>query len=213
MQEFRDIAIVVTVYNESYRQIYESLSRIFANLPSAQVCVLLNGPYRSDVSALTTRFHFKLVTAENFANNDTWFLWWSGMLKFFAASGAKVCFKFDPDTMVDASPTSIPSDDYFGSVIRGGFRNVTFIQGGVTGLSSDAVQQLLAEKLLAPKNVHKWMAPVPAKLPLMDDQFIGEAMACLGIRPVPWPACRSQWKLPVLNNPITHAIVHPRYYR
>ncbi|SRR6266446_5205287 len=213
MRELRDIAIAMTVYNEPYRQIYESLSRVFTNLPSAEVCVFLNGQYRPDVSALTRELNFKLVVSDNLAKNDTWFLWWSGMLKFFVSSGAKVCFKFDPDTMVDAKPTSIPSDDYFGSVRQGGFRKVTFVQGGVTALSSDAVQQLLAEKLLESENVHKWMAPIPANLPLMDDQLIAEAIAYLGIRPVTWRECRSRWRVPVLNTPITHSIVHPRYYR
>jgi len=46
----------------------------------------------------------------------------------------------------------------------------------------------------------------------MDDQLVAGALAKVNISAVPWPDCLSRWKCPVLNDPVTHAIVHPRYY-
>jgi hypothetical protein len=140
-----------------------------------------------------------------------WNLWWLRMLTFFRDSAADVCFKFDPDTMVDATPSAIPSCGYFGDVQRT-FRGVVFVQGGVTGLSASTVAELLEARLLEPRAYKPWMDTVLLRQTFMDDQLLAAALKHLGISPVKWPECKSEWQTPVLNHPREYAIVHPRYY-
>jgi hypothetical protein len=133
------------------------------------------------------------------------------MLRFFSESGAEVCFKFDPDTMVDGIPRAIPKAQYFGDVWRSrlGFR---FIQGGITGLGGAAIHELLRSRLLEPSLCESWMKGIPISPVLMDDQLLAMALQKLGVLPSCWSECRSRWKTPVQNDHKEYAIVHPRYY-
>jgi hypothetical protein len=208
----RTIAIAINVYNEPIAQVEACLGRISAHLSEASVAVFCNGLVREDVSALTKRYHYDLVFGENLAANSTWHLWWNRMFDFYRQSGAEVCFKFDPDTMVDMVPKAIPSADSFGTVWMSKRYRIPFIQGGVTGLSGRVVKLLLSTGLLhssdsaaVPLSQYQWDS-------FADDQHLSMALASLNILPVPWAECMSLWRTPVLNAPVKYAIVHPRYY-
>lgn len=201
------ISVAINVSRESVRQIKECLERIAVNLPRAEVAVFLDGVVRPEIEKLAHNHGFHCIPGENLGNNSDWNRWWIRMLTFFVYSNADVCFKFDPDTMVDARPVLIPTADYFGQVCG------DFVQGGVTGLSRSAVRRLLEFRLLerVPGRQRPWLEE-PRTQEFMDDQLIARALAHIGIFPSRWTECRSEWRDPVLNRPLNHAIVHPRYY-
>ena len=207
-----EIAIALNVYKEPYRQVFECFGRIATNLPSAVVTVFINGIPRPDVCGLAEELGFQIRMGNNFGANSSWHLWWLKMLEFFQDARAATYFKFDPDTMVDANPQAIPENDYFGTVMHSNPWGTPFVQGGITGLSQNAVCRLLKERLLEPGKNKPWMALVPNSCAFMDDQLIAEALASLNIRASVWQECMSVWKTPVLNDPVRYAIVHPRYY-
>jgi hypothetical protein len=207
----RTIAIAINVYVEPIGQLTACLSRIARHFPQALVTAFINGHDRPDLIHVAEQHNTTVVTGDNLARNDTWHLWWLRMLQSFRASHADLCFKFDPDTMVDAVPTCFPDADYFGSVWVSRRYGIPFVQGGITGLSKCAVRRLLASGLLT---------PTPPTIPIIegawknfaDDQHLAVALAKLGISPTEWPECYSQWKTPVSNECRKHAIVHPRYH-
>lgn len=208
----RTIAVAVNVYKEPIAQVEACLGRIYSHLPEAAVRVFCNGVAREDVRELTKCFHYDLVIGKNLAANSTWHRWWKRMLDFYSQAGAEVCFKFDPDTMVDMAPRAIPSADYFGSVWMSKRYRIPFVQGGVTGLSRRALELLIDSGLLdspdsaaVPLSQYRWDS-------FADDQHLSMALSFLHIYPAPWEECMSSWKTPVLNNPVKYAIVHPRYY-
>jgi hypothetical protein len=125
------------------------------------------------------------------------------MLKWFVMTNTNTFLKLDPDTMVDASPKGIPTADYFGCV------HGWFVQGGVTGLSRRLAEQLLAENMLSRSN----SLPCPITYnAFADDKYLAATIARLNIRPTPWCEVYSRWRVQVMNNPVEHCIVHPRYY-
>jgi hypothetical protein len=202
------IAVAVNVFKEPFRQIEECFQRIARNLPNATVAVFLDGVNRPEVLRLARQLGFLPAVGSHCGTNATWNNWWLRMLHFFAFSEADVCFKFDPDTMVDATPNAIPLDHYFGGVPAG----YSFVQGGITGLSKKTIRMILDKKLLesVAGEARPWLTQT---LPdFADDQALGCLLRQQGIYPVHWNECRSDWKSPIDNNPITHAIVHPRYY-
>jgi hypothetical protein len=205
----KSIAVAVNVYRESGRQVEECLSRIARNLPTAAVTIFLNGGDRPDLTWIAAQHGFRVFKGKNLGTNETWHFWWLRMLCFFHETKSEVCFKFDPDTMVDAAPKAIPASDYFGSIWLSRRYRMPFIQGGITGLSKRAVCRLLDSGLLvrerAPAVAEPWQG-------LADDQHLAVFLARLGIGPAPWPECLSQWKMPVTNDRDEYAIVHPRYY-
>jgi len=205
------LAVAVNVYQEPRRQIEECLSRIARNLSTAAVTVFLNGRQRREVECVAEPHGFRVIEGENLGTNVTWSLWWLRVLRFFREANADVCFKFDPDTMVDASPKAIPSADYFGTVWLSRRYRIPFIQGGVTGLSRRAVCNLLDSSLLA-LEVPGASVVTEECQSLADDQYMAMALAKLGIRPTAWTECCSQWRTPVANGSNKFAIVHPRYY-
>jgi hypothetical protein len=207
----RLVAAAVNVHRESARQLEECLSRIARNLPAAAVTVFVNGDHGLSLTQMVERYGLRLVEGPNLGTNATWHFWWLRMLLFFRQEKAEVCFKFDPDTMVDATPRAIPNADYFGSIWLSRRYGIPFIQGGVTGLSGRAVCRLLDSGILLKGSA--CLPPVSeAWQGLADDQHLGLILARLGIAPVAWPECLSRWKTPVANEAQTHALVHPRYY-
>lgn len=206
------IAVAINVHKEPREQVAECTQRIVSNLPSATVMLFIDGESRPDILDLAKQFGFSVIEGENLGRNATWHRWWQRMLNFFDSTDAEACFKFDPDTMVDATPENISPEHYFGSVTHVNAWKTPFVQGGITGLSRELVQLLLSNRSLEPGRHKRWMMPVPPDLPFRDDQMIAEAIAALGVRAVNWPECKSQWKTPLLNDPIQYAIVHPRYY-
>lgn len=214
------IAVAVNVYREPFKQIQVCLTKIARHLPDAPVTVLLN-ERRTDIFDLCRRLGFRVISGENLGTNATWHLFWTRMLHCFVESGADVCFKLDPDTMVDGPLTSVPTDSYFGSVFNERPNTswppftaaaCPFVQGGITGLSIQAVRSLLAERVLEPGKDRPWMEPIPMPSPFVDDKRIAHALKSIGIEAAPWPDCLSRWLEPVLNQPVKYAIVHPRYY-
>jgi hypothetical protein len=208
----KDIAVAVNVYNEPIRQVEACFERICAHLPGASVAVFCNGLRREEIFTLAKYYRYSLTLGENLATNSTWNLWWKRMLEFFHQSGAEICFKFDPDTMVDANPKDFPSSDYFGTVWLSKRYRIPFIQGGITGLSRRAVDSLSQSGLLdlsnstaVPFSQYQWDG-------FGDDQHLAMALAFLKIFPSEWEECKSMWKTQVLNKPIRYAIVHPRFY-
>jgi hypothetical protein len=202
------LAVAVNVFKESPRQIEECFKRISNNLPDAIVGIFLDGVDRPEIIRLARKFGFLPMIGNNYGVNATWNLWWLRMLYFFEWSNASVCFKFDPDTMVDAKPLTIPNSHYFGDVPDG----IPYVQGGVTGLSIETVRTILDKKLLEPiKNEPRpWLALKNSEF--ADDQALGCMLRYINIFPIHWPECKSVWRISVYNNPVTHAIVHPRYY-
>jgi hypothetical protein len=182
-------------------------------MPTASVTVIGNGvvtSYAGELAELIAESGYSFVNGPNLGSNSTWTQWWLRMLYIFDTAQADVCFKFDPDTMVDAMPTSIPAADYFGDVQVNSRRRL-FVQGGITGLSRTAVRRLLASALLESRpDPNCWVPGVQSSF--MDDQLISEVLCRLGILPVAWKECKSSWKVPIRNCPVRHAIVHPRYY-
>ncbi len=202
------IAVAINIFKEPLRQIEECFLRIANNLPNAIVAIFLDGVDRPEVSSLARKYGFLPVISSHYGTNSTWNLWWLRMLYFFDFSKADVCFKLDPDTMVDITPNAIPKDHYFGDVHAGG----SFVQGGVTGISRVAVSIILDKKLLEPVvgEPRHWLTRTEADF--SDDRALGCLLRHIDILPVQWSECKSVWKSPIENNPITYAIVHPRYY-
>jgi len=178
------------------------------NLPYATVGVFLNGVDRPEILSLAETLGFRLTVGHNYGTNAYWDLWWLRMLNFFESSNSDVCFKFDPDTMVDATPLSIPIDDYFGCISG----NREYIRGGAIGISKTVVRAIVEKELLelTAEEIRSW-------LNLTTPHFAEDrALACLlrhiGVCPVHWPECRCRWRKPIRNDPLKYAIVHPRYY-
>ena len=206
--------MAVNVYKESIRQVDQCLSRIARNLPSANKMVFFDGQETREIVELARGLGFEVCVGQNLGRNRTWHLWWLRMLRFFAQTSSAYALKLDPDTMVDRPPERMPDADYFGQ-IQHSFYGFPFIQGGVTGLSLHAVLSLVENRLLERGEMANkvWftvrLSPSAA---FADDQLLALALNHVGIQPVQWDECVSQWKMPVLNDPITHSIVHPRYY-
>jgi lipopolysaccharide biosynthesis glycosyltransferase len=204
----RSIAIAINVFKEPKVQIEECFRRIKCNMPAAKVAIFLDGIERHDVLALAQEYKFLPIIGSHFGTNVTWNIWWLRMLYFFQHTEANVCFKFDPDTMVDAAPSSIPTDHYFGDVPEG----VPYVQGGVSGLSGYTVRLILNQKLLEPAvaEAKPWLTRIDNNF--ADDKALGFMLKHVGIYPVHWKECKSVWRSPVDNCPVQYAIVHPRYY-
>ena len=205
------LAIAVNVYNESIPQLTACLSRIEWNLPNSQRSLFLNGANRKELYLLAERFGFEVVVGRNLGTNQTWHIWWLRMLHFFDRTAAEICFKFDPDTMVDRTPIKFPNADYFGYVkhSRYGF---PFIQGGITGLSISLVRTMIQNRLLNYDPEKRWFShPLQQVTDLADDQFLALVIQDLGVYPTPWTECKSLWRSPVQNESGEYSIVHPRY--
>lgn len=205
-------AVAINIYKEPLEQIDACLARVHEHLPGTPVGIFFNGVMRDDVYALAKSYNCSPMLGENFATNARWNLWWMRMLIFLYETRAEICFKFDPDTMVDKTPTEYPNTDYFGTVWMSRRYRIPFIQGGVTGLSRRAIGLLLSSGLLeypsseaVPVLQYDWDS-------FADDQHLAMALLKLRILPSPWKECRSRWKVPVLNESGEYAIVHPRYY-
>lgn len=206
------LAVAINVYAESVQQVDECFIRIARNLPEAKVSVFLNGEDRSDVRRLADQLGFKVRYGMNLGTNRTWHLWWQRMLEFFCNTGCDVCFKFDPDTMVDRPPVAIPNASYFGDLHYSVY-GFPFVQGGVTGLSIRAIKTIMNDQLLEPVGKKLWFTiRLSPNASFADDQLLALVLKHIDIVPVAWPECKSSWKLPVPNDPVTYAIVHPRYY-
>jgi hypothetical protein len=216
------VAVAINVHQENARQVEECITRVRNHLSPSSLGVFINGMQRPDLHHLFVRSNAQTILGENYGNNTFWNLWWLRMLKWFGSTDAEVCFKFDPDTMVDARPQLIPSDDYFGDVHRSkiefqrdrhwGDNSVPFVQGGILGLSRTAVNRLLASELLEAACISEWCPSISVNLPFMDDHLIAAALRQLSIPPRQWGECKSRWKVIVPNDPISHSVVHPRYY-
>lgn len=207
------VAVAVNVHLEPGQQVYECLTRISSNLPGSKVLVILNGAQRPEVLELARAHGFMTYSGENLGTNHTWHLWWLRMLDFFIASSCDVCLKLDPDTMVDRTPATIPDALYFGDVHYNAEYDLSFVQGGITGFSRDAVHRILESQLLVPGPEKGWFTvPLRPGIALADDQLLAAALKHLDILPVFWSECKSRWRLQVVNVPLIHAIVHPRYY-
>lgn len=207
----RRVVIAVNVYRETYRQMEECLWRISLNLPGSEVRIFFNGDQRADLIPLITKFGMSWATGPNLGTNSTWHIWWLRMLLWFQESRGEICFKFDPDTMVDSTPTAIPIEDYFGDLQRP-YNHIPFIQGGITGLSQNAVQRLIGAGLLESIDKSRSLTEIPANASFMDDQLIAKVLRTINILPVHWLECKSRWKIPIENRMKDYAIVHPRYY-
>jgi tetratricopeptide (TPR) repeat protein len=207
LPENAQIAVAINVSGEPLAQIQECFTRLSANLPKAKVAIFLDGVSRPEVVDLANDFRFSPKVVTKLGTNATWNLWWLRMMRFFADTEADVCFKFDPDTMVDAAPKAILDADYFGHVCA------EYVQGGVTGISRALVRAVLERKLLesSEEEPRPWLAEFSDPR-YIDDQKIAQVFAHLGVRPIKWRECRSIWRWPVPNDPVTHAVVHPRYY-
>jgi hypothetical protein len=215
-------AIAINIYRENRRQIEECLARIAVNMPYSRVGIFLNGESRPDLDQVLSGRSIEVFYGPNYANNAQWTLWWTRMLAWFRLSQANVCFKFDPDTMVDAPPQSLPGDPYFGDVRRSSVRvqpdvywfrkPVPFVQGGIVGLSQKTVHDLLVSKILDPLFHSTWCPPIAPEMIFMEDHLFAAGLRTIGVAPTPWKECKSLWKVPVPNDPVEHAIVHPRYY-
>jgi hypothetical protein len=204
-------AVAVNVFQQAYLQVDNCLTRIRRNLAPASGIVIVNGMIRPDITRLARELDFQVFEGENYGTNSQWNLWWLRMLNFFSGSRANVCFKLDPDTMVDAPPKVIPNADYFGEIYTNHL-GISFVQGGVTGLSITSVKSLLKSNLLETTVCEEWTNGVRMKEDLMDDQLLALALSKLGIVATKWNECKCKWREPLLNDPICHAIVHPRYY-
>lgn len=205
------LAIAVNVHSESISQLAACLSRIEINFPDAQRRLFINGSDGMEFRLLAERFGFSAVVGENLGTNRTWHIWWLRMLHFFDNTEADICFKFDPDTMVDKAPVDLPNADYFGQVqhSRYGF---PFVQGGITGLSIRIVRKIINENLLEYSANKIWFChPLKYRAHLADDQFLALVLQHLDVIPVAWHECKSVWKRPVLNESGEFSIVHPRY--
>jgi hypothetical protein len=207
------LAVAVNVYRESERQVGECLQRIYNNLSGAQVLVILNGDCREDVISIAKGYKFAVHCGENWGTNRRWHLWWLRMLEFFALSQADVCFKLDPDTMVDKAPSMIPDALYFGDVQYNESYDFPFVQGGVTGLSCAAVKRILETRVLIPGPEKEWFKlQLPKREAFADDQLLAACLRHIHILPAHWPQCKSQWRVPLISLPVEYAIVHPRFY-
>ena len=214
------VAVAINVYKETPVQLTECFSRVRANL-SSKVKIFLDGQDRPEVVALAKVFGFEVVVSPNCGCNDRWHLWWLRMLEFFVQSGADVCFKIDPDTMVDRSPV-LCSADYFGSVES--FNGYDYVQGGITGMSQRAAS--LAKTVLEQgtfKSVEEcvcsggrptvgYFAGPVSSWAFTDDHAIAHVLKQVGILPVAWVECLSVWRKPIGNLKLRYAMVHPRYY-
>jgi hypothetical protein len=216
------VAVAINIHKEGKMQICACLERIRRHLPNSSVAIFLNGELRLDLRGAFRDFGVEVFEGDNFANNQQWTLWWLRMLFWFQRSKQQVCLKLDPDTMVDAQPRYFPQAHYFGDVHTAMVRiqlneywypsEMPFIQGGIVGLSINAVEKLIEAKLLHPPKYESWCPPISPDLIFMEDHLIAAALRQLDINPVQWPECKSLWKIPILNYPPQYSIVHPRYY-
>ena len=180
------IAVAVNVYQESVRQITECFERIATNLRDAKVAVFINGEDRPEVFALAARWAFTAIQGENLGTNCTWHLWWRRMVEFFGCTGCEICFKFDPDTMVDRRPKYFPRSPYFGKVDFNAAFNLFFVQGGVTGFSRSAIARVLDARVLEPAPEKIWLTvQLPPSVSFADDQLFAFALRHIGILPSP----------------------------
>jgi hypothetical protein len=144
------------------------------------------------------------------------------MLSWFERVDPDVAIKLDPDTMIDMTPKKIPTSDYFGDVHKSAVTvapdvywhkdPVEFIQGGIVGLSRQARIKLKDSDILASQHLSRWCPAIAPEMIFMEDHLFSQAMKTVGIRPERWTECKSQWRIPIPNNPPEFAIVHPRYY-
>lgn len=206
------VGIAINVFQETPRQVSECFSRIASSFVRPTVKVFVTYPPRIEILRIAHSYEFAVEVGENLASNATWNLWWTRMLRFFQEQNVDICFKFDPDTMADAAPQHLPQDAYFGD-LKVGCSGTLFVQGGVTGLSHLAVTSLLESGVLEAGSFAASADYAAASRCFMDDQMLADALHIVGIDPVQWRECRSEWRTPILNNPIRHALVHPRYYR
>lgn len=218
-----ELSLVINVHKEPPCQVEACLSRAMANLRPKRTVIFLNGVCRPDLVNLFQKFALEIRHVENYANNQQWCLWWSRMLEWHLSGCGDLLLKIDPDTMVDAPPQSVPTEDYFGDVHLSPVRvaphtywisdPVPFVQGGVVGLSRRAVRDLHTTGLLEMPRLQDWCPTISSRMIFMEDHLIAAALRVIGIYPRQWAECKSQWKIPVINCPIKYAIVHPRYYR
>ena len=196
------VAVAVNTFRESNSQVAECLRRIHDNLPGATVRVFVNGR-RTEHIAIAKRFGFQASIVTNYGNNRLWYLWWKRMLVWFVTTNTDRFLKLDPDTMVDAPPSAIPAADYFGCI------DDWFVQGGITGLSRKLAERLLEANMLCRAQS---LRCVITKRAFADDKYLAATVQFLNVTATPWDEVYSRWKVPVINDPITHSIVHPRYY-
>lgn len=215
------VAVAINVYKETPAQLTECFCRVRANLTS-KVKVFLDGLDRPEVTTLAKLFGFDSVVAPHCGSNDKWHLWWLRMVEFFVQSGADVCFKIDPDTMVDRPPV-LCAADYFGTIES--FNGYDYLQGGIMGMSRRAVG--LAKTVLeqgtfksveesvcsgGPPTMESGFGGPVSEWPLCDDHAMAHVFKQVGILPVAWAECLSVWRTPVSNLDLRYAMVHPRYY-
>lgn len=213
------VAVAINVYDETTIQLTECFKRVKANLTEAKV--FLDGVDRPEVLDLAASFGFESFVGQSCGNNEKWFLWWLRMLEFFQSTGADVCFKIDPDTMVDRPPVLIDAD-YFGTIES--FNGYSYVQGGITGMSQRAVG--LAKEVLE-KGTFKslrdcvfsggpvsgcYEGPVTGWY-FADDHAIAHVFKQVGILPTQWNECFASWTESTENKDLRFAMVHPRYYR
>lgn len=199
---FKDLAVAVNVHREPSSQLFACVDRILRNLPGANLHVFGNGCCPS-LKRLCLDMGVSFTEGENLGNNTYWYLWWRRMLEWFVATGRSKFLKLDPDSMVDRAPAWIPDADYFGCM------DDWFIQGGCTGMSSRLAGRLLETEMLTSSIADRVRV---AHRAFADDKYIARVIAELGITPVAWAEVKSQWRVPVPNEDLKFAIVHPRYY-
>jgi hypothetical protein len=208
-----NIAIAINVYQEVLIQLQHCIGRIRSNMPDATVMIFLDGIDRPDVRPLAGSLGCGVTNGAHLGYNDEAPLWWLRMLTWFHESTADICFKLDPDTMVDRAPKEYPAADYFGTIDGVNSCGIPYIQGGVTGISRATVKLLIeSELLLDPKYKDTRHFENTSNPPFVDDKMIGSVLHRLGIRPSGWSECLSRWRDPIENDDQKYAIVHPRYY-
>lgn len=198
----QDLAVAINTFKESERQLRECLQRVHDNLPSASVHIFINGGL-AEHQKTAAEFDFVSSVVPNYGNNRLWYLWWKRMIEWFLTTNATKLLKIDPDTMVDTVPKAIPDADYFGCI------DDWFVQGGVTGLSRTLAMRLIDEKMLCRSQAMRCNV---SKRAFADDKYLAKLLTFMNVRATPWDEVYSRWKLPVANSPLTHSIVHPRYF-
>ena len=208
----KDISVAINVRDEPCVQVDECLSRVHANLPGSAVKIIINGTQRPEIKRLADHYGFVCENSVNAKPNLLLYVWFGRMFSFFNKQGRIYNLKIDPDTMIDRSPSSMPNDDYFGSIDQNA--NQRFVQGGMQGMSLRAIQSIIeSKKFLSPTTqlYPDWIKPEENT----EDWALGYIMQELGFDPQAWDECRSQWRVPVIQPshvPLRYAICHPRYY-
>jgi hypothetical protein len=142
------------------------------------------------------------------------------MLRLFLIKATAYLMKIDTDTHVARQFNLLPEKScIFGTLQQAGEGKLRSIQGGCSGFTLEAVQQLYDSRLLLDEQLTQRPPPWALNESLYKRAMINGlttfewtiAWACekLGIPLVDWPEIMSEWQVTPENDDLRYAITHP----